>query len=493
METYVMTYSTPHAKNLKPLWITLLFITVSLWLVSPVHAATYNVKTYGATGNGSTDDSQAIFNAIATASASAGNTVLFPAGNYLIGSARPSLQPRDVILKGDVNATLLMSDPQAQIVANGPNISIENLTISNTGSNKNSGVLFNTAKNSSVSKCTFNGWVNGIRIDGSTNATIQQNSFFMPKNETGVLLQNSTSASILSNTFTSTSSGYGYGIFSDDSANTIIANKNKFTSLKYGVYWKGNDVGSLNTSTNDLESCYYGFYCQFVNSVTLNSNTINKSSYAMYLFYNYNLTITDNKIDSPVNYGIYAGSTDFVPMTISGNVITNVGVNYYGMYLENHANVSNNTISGAGNPYAGIYLNNYFTPNQSMMQVTGNTISGFQYGVYSYYTTKLVVSNNNISAIRFSGIYSYGDFGVTANANTLKNCGTSFGAYAVVYVQPPIVEGIGQQYIITNNTFTAKSTAYLSYFCYVSGTHRSDIKMSGNTTNTMLPNYPFNH
>jgi hypothetical protein len=126
----------------------------------------------------------------------------------------------------------------------------------------------------------------------------------------------------------------------------------------------------------------------------------------MYLFYNVKVTISNNKINSPVYYGIYAGSTDFYPLNISSNVISNVGSGntsvgsgYYGMYLENHANVVNNTISGSTYAYAGIYLNNYNSPNQSEMQVTGNKISAFLYGVYSYYTTKLVASSNTISNI----------------------------------------------------------------------------------------------
>src|SRR6266702_4440519 len=44
-----------------------------------------NVKTYGATGNGSTDDTTAIQNAI-NAVSSSGGTVLLPAGTYIVSS-----------------------------------------------------------------------------------------------------------------------------------------------------------------------------------------------------------------------------------------------------------------------------------------------------------------------------------------------------------------------------------------------------------------------
>lgn len=52
---------------------------------TPAHAASmpvFNVRNYGATGNGSTIDTPAINNAIAAASAAGGGEVLFPAGTY---------------------------------------------------------------------------------------------------------------------------------------------------------------------------------------------------------------------------------------------------------------------------------------------------------------------------------------------------------------------------------------------------------------------------
>src|SRR5882757_1212194 len=45
--------------------------------------AFYNVKAYGATGDGKTIDTKAIDKAIETAATAGGGTVYFPAGNYL--------------------------------------------------------------------------------------------------------------------------------------------------------------------------------------------------------------------------------------------------------------------------------------------------------------------------------------------------------------------------------------------------------------------------
>lgn len=43
----------------------------------------YNVKSFGATGNGQTSDTKAINHSIDSAAANGGGQVYFPAGNYL--------------------------------------------------------------------------------------------------------------------------------------------------------------------------------------------------------------------------------------------------------------------------------------------------------------------------------------------------------------------------------------------------------------------------
>ena len=59
------------------------------WLLAAqVHAARFDVKSYGAKGDGRTLDSPAINRAIDAAAAAGGGTVEFPAGTYLTGSIR---------------------------------------------------------------------------------------------------------------------------------------------------------------------------------------------------------------------------------------------------------------------------------------------------------------------------------------------------------------------------------------------------------------------
>src|SRR5262249_59680912 len=59
-------------------------LAIGVGATSPAHAATtFNVKTFGATGNGTTLDDDAIDKAVSAASALPGGVVVFPKGTYL--------------------------------------------------------------------------------------------------------------------------------------------------------------------------------------------------------------------------------------------------------------------------------------------------------------------------------------------------------------------------------------------------------------------------
>jgi hypothetical protein len=73
--------------------------------LSAEHQQVFNVRDYGATGDGGTNDAPAVNQAIAAANAAHGGTVRFPAGTYLAGGSIHMLS--DVTLSLDAGATLL--------------------------------------------------------------------------------------------------------------------------------------------------------------------------------------------------------------------------------------------------------------------------------------------------------------------------------------------------------------------------------------------------
>ncbi len=64
----------------------LLFLAAAL--VAGAHAATYNVREFGATGDGTTKDTVAFQRALDTCAVNGGGDVVVPAGRYLIGSVQ---------------------------------------------------------------------------------------------------------------------------------------------------------------------------------------------------------------------------------------------------------------------------------------------------------------------------------------------------------------------------------------------------------------------
>jgi polygalacturonase len=75
---------------------------------APARAATFDVRDYGATGNGSTNDTDAINAAIAAASADGGGTVRFTSGTYM--SAETIHMRSNVTVQLDGGATILGAD-----------------------------------------------------------------------------------------------------------------------------------------------------------------------------------------------------------------------------------------------------------------------------------------------------------------------------------------------------------------------------------------------
>jgi polygalacturonase len=78
---------------------------LALAYVGTAAAATFNVRDYGATGNGSTNDTAAINSAINDANSKGGGVVEFPAGNYK--SASSIHLKSNVTLQLDAGSTIM--------------------------------------------------------------------------------------------------------------------------------------------------------------------------------------------------------------------------------------------------------------------------------------------------------------------------------------------------------------------------------------------------
>jgi hypothetical protein len=111
-------------------------------------AETVSVKDFGAVGDGVTDDTAEINNAIVAVNAAGGGTVFFPEGTYLVGDAGGNVAISllsNVTLNGDgINATIikLKNAGNAHVInANSAsNVAITNLTVDGNRANQSLGV-----------------------------------------------------------------------------------------------------------------------------------------------------------------------------------------------------------------------------------------------------------------------------------------------------------------------------------------------------------------
>lgn len=78
---------------------------MTLTFISLIPNVFYNVKQYGAVGNGSTDDTSAIASAISAASAAGGGVVYFPAGTYI--STTQTLVANVILAGAGIGATTI--------------------------------------------------------------------------------------------------------------------------------------------------------------------------------------------------------------------------------------------------------------------------------------------------------------------------------------------------------------------------------------------------
>ena len=88
----------------------LLFLLLTLWAITVAATNVFNVKDYGAKGDGRTLDSPAVNAAIEAAVSAGGGQVLLPAGTYLCGSIRLK---SNIDLHLSAGCTILAADPRS--------------------------------------------------------------------------------------------------------------------------------------------------------------------------------------------------------------------------------------------------------------------------------------------------------------------------------------------------------------------------------------------
>lgn len=364
----------------------------------------YDVRDYGATGDGTTIDNTAIAAAI-TAAASTGGTVRFPRGTYKLNTHISLSNVSNVSLVGE-SATILQGTivkSAFQITNGSQNITISGLTI--TGAQQaaqgavgdGAGILIGsytagdggtTKQNITIENCKISGFTHaGVMVYGQqSGATVPTNQQIFIRNnhisqcQNGVFLyKNARDVVIQGNTIEGT---WYDGIICDTktSTDTEVAQPN------YGVAIVGNTLRNIGTYGSVI-----GILVKGENkSITIAGNTL------------YDIGV--NQQQASVNvYAIQvlqeASANPGHNVTISGNTIYNVQslTTAFGIYVGDLSNVA----------------------------VTGNTISDIKnYALYVYKTKNATVTGNTIlrpgsTAITVNGVSGTPAFNTTVAGNAV--------------------------------------------------------------------------
>lgn len=321
-----------------------------------------NVRVYGATGNGVTDDTAAIASAITAAGV--GGLLYFPPGTFLISSALTPLAGQTWMGAGRKISYLSVAGVS---VAAAITISVDAVIIQDLGILGNDGKGAISGTTSAI----------GIYASGATNLLIDR-CYCDNKNKWGILIQDSSDKGYIQNCLLD---GTAY-------ANTIEVNTSTHVTV-YGNIILGSHVG---TNANEIElyncsdvlvigntltnSNYAGIQSFGAIEPRIIGNSITHCKYGVYLYW-YDLdtsVLTDkavvmgNYIDTMTNVGILLqlGSTH---CTVTDNIVTNcsqAGIASYAPYCTIQNNICR------ANPF-GIYLGDTGDHNAVISNVCENS------------------------------------------------------------------------------------------------------------------------
>jgi len=360
---------------------------------SALAAQTFNVKTYGATGDGTTDDTSALKAALAAANASPGSTLFFPAGDYLYSS---NLTADGISVVGQ-RATLSSTGSGVSLELTGNNVALQDMAFAIKGFGVGFAVHVHNASRFIVVNNTFNSpFLASIKISKSSNGEVRSNT--SNGSSAAIAVDGSSQISIKNNNATA-DGGNSKFLRLDESNNTAIE-----SNRANGVGICVEELDSTTTScTDNVFSNYQTGY--------LGKN--GKS-----------LALTRNQFA--------AASTASAGVFLDG---------------EENANVSNNSMQGA--------INAIKAEKSTGLSIKRNTIKDTGTAISAEEGSDLTVTENQISQCQngaISGTYTKGT--ETISTNKIRDCGlSSSGTQAVIYVFSPVASSIP----ITGNSYAGNA------------------------------------
>lgn len=213
-----------------------------------------NVRSYGATGDGTTDDTQAIQNAINDVHKNNGGLILFPTGTYKITSTL-TLYANTSLYGTNIFASVITMDGQNKPFFKATDlddVNIKNLTFNSVKGQFNGGITFDTMNNANVQHLNVeNVQLNNSSSDGFTVVNPLMSSIKQ------VLVDHSRKS--------------GFTIYSNNSYDSNISMESCFASNNEQFGFKLDGLAFSNFTNCVAEVNYGGFHINNVHGSTFNA------------------------------------------------------------------------------------------------------------------------------------------------------------------------------------------------------------------------------
>jgi hypothetical protein len=345
---------------------------VIMALCAPALACVNDITTFGAVGDGTTDNTTAINNALSNAHTNS-CSLLVPSGTFAHSGV---LVSNGVAISGVGSASILKATnaSTSAIELSGTAPSLTNLVIRGTGASRNtgpqqSGVWNNGATSFTVQNVLINGGsCTGIWTQGGSNGTIQNN----------------TVAKTLADSITHT-----------NGANNILVQNNL-------VINSGDDGISNNSYTTDGNT---------VNHITVNQNAImrNANGRGLEVSGGTNITFTNNYVDNQT------GKADLI--------LTSETSSFQTQAVNTVLARGNTLVQGGPNSQGALFL----WPDGASNALSNLTINGNQLVVRNTFTAVQITGAGSIS----SSILENSDAFVTPNAAFFSSSASNPGSISL--------------------------------------------------------------
>jgi uncharacterized repeat protein (TIGR01451 family) len=300
-------------------------------------------------------------------------------------------------------------------------VNIRGFTLTGADQDGYAGIYLNDVEHSNISGSTISNNWNGIRLQSSSNNTLQNNNASSNYRD-GIYLSLSNNNTLENNTASSnnefgiylyysnnnnlsniTTYSNSYGIHLASSSNNNLIDSNASSNINYGVslFSSSNNLLSNNTAiSNGWAYNTGGISLSSSNNNTLENNTASSNNeFGIYLDYSNSNRLSNNTANSNKGYGIFLNHG--IDNKISNNTASTNGgwPGEGGIYLLSSKNntIENNIASSNEDGIVTIYSENNLLNN--------NTLTSNRYGIHLQSSRDNNLSSNVIDNSSVNGIY----------------------------------------------------------------------------------------